>query len=590
MECAKAPSCSQGPLKIRWAYGTGPAQEMSTKKRSSSSPSEDQKDGHRQRRTHQKVRTGCLTCKARRKKCDETKPACQRCTSTGRLCEGYPEPQPSKDTTSAELSYPTPTSQSNNIRSYASTPSTSLIFPRGNQLSRSPDYYSSLVSVSDVDRQCFSYFLLNTFPQFTSYFDSPLWRSRLMIGIGTNNPALFYAAVALAAVHQRFNYGISREAFELCAHVDRLHKKALCELAIWKQQHIGSHDVYYHQISMMSEMLLSVFELFQDEPEASNQHTTSSIEHLIQSCLLTPVRKERRYCPRISKSRVFGKLLYQLYCHVSELFESPINILAKGIHGQSLPPVPYTFDSLEEARDFLFTEIDWVILSPARWQDFDDRQMAQNVHATRLRDWGHAYTRMIEEAARTPRQQRACAFMKLARNAIYLLTFSIFFVDLTIHNPIPLAPFEPDSDDKIEPKVSNITNLLWQLSQSPRTLDQNLASIKKLLEPLCFDDTVWNMHNAEHGASNTINQCQSSSPTSYHCKVPQIGIYAVANRISADGETAMANALQGKLPMFKVCGWTDVSYMLEDEFLLIRYYERLEGRVGYWFTQEWWKL
>ncbi|KAL6800988.1 hypothetical protein GGI42DRAFT_343788 [Trichoderma sp. SZMC 28013] len=36
-----------------------------------------------------KVRTGCVTCKKRKIKCDETRPACRKCTSTGRACAGY---------------------------------------------------------------------------------------------------------------------------------------------------------------------------------------------------------------------------------------------------------------------------------------------------------------------------------------------------------------------------------------------------------------------------------------------------------------------------------------------------------------------
>ncbi|KAJ4858029.1 fungal zn(2)-Cys(6) binuclear cluster domain-containing protein [Trichoderma breve] len=36
-----------------------------------------------------KVRTGCITCKKRKIKCDETRPACCKCTSTGRACAGY---------------------------------------------------------------------------------------------------------------------------------------------------------------------------------------------------------------------------------------------------------------------------------------------------------------------------------------------------------------------------------------------------------------------------------------------------------------------------------------------------------------------
>ncbi|PYI08345.1 hypothetical protein BO78DRAFT_428211 [Aspergillus sclerotiicarbonarius CBS 121057] len=42
------------------------------------------------RRSRPKTRTGCLTCKSRRVKCDERKPSCLRCLSTKRICEGYP--------------------------------------------------------------------------------------------------------------------------------------------------------------------------------------------------------------------------------------------------------------------------------------------------------------------------------------------------------------------------------------------------------------------------------------------------------------------------------------------------------------------
>ena len=43
----------------------------------------------RTRKSHPKTKSGCLTCKIRRKKCGEEKPACLRCTSTGRKCDGY---------------------------------------------------------------------------------------------------------------------------------------------------------------------------------------------------------------------------------------------------------------------------------------------------------------------------------------------------------------------------------------------------------------------------------------------------------------------------------------------------------------------
>lgn len=43
----------------------------------------------RSRASKPKVRTGCLTCKARRIKCDEGKPECKRCKIGGRKCDGY---------------------------------------------------------------------------------------------------------------------------------------------------------------------------------------------------------------------------------------------------------------------------------------------------------------------------------------------------------------------------------------------------------------------------------------------------------------------------------------------------------------------
>ncbi|OKL56418.1 hypothetical protein UA08_08110 [Talaromyces atroroseus] len=41
------------------------------------------------RRGTRHVKSGCRTCKIRRIKCDEKRPACERCTATGRTCDGY---------------------------------------------------------------------------------------------------------------------------------------------------------------------------------------------------------------------------------------------------------------------------------------------------------------------------------------------------------------------------------------------------------------------------------------------------------------------------------------------------------------------
>ncbi|KAI0599212.1 hypothetical protein F4775DRAFT_551921 [Biscogniauxia sp. FL1348] len=45
------------------------------------------------RTTHAKARTGCVTCKGRRVKCDEGKPFCARCEKSGFQCAGYEAPK-----------------------------------------------------------------------------------------------------------------------------------------------------------------------------------------------------------------------------------------------------------------------------------------------------------------------------------------------------------------------------------------------------------------------------------------------------------------------------------------------------------------
>ncbi|EPE34970.1 Zn2/Cys6 DNA-binding protein [Glarea lozoyensis ATCC 20868] len=51
-----------------------------------------------------KVKTGCQTCKIRRVKCDETKPACLRCVKFGHQCDGYINKNPTKPSSGSPTS------------------------------------------------------------------------------------------------------------------------------------------------------------------------------------------------------------------------------------------------------------------------------------------------------------------------------------------------------------------------------------------------------------------------------------------------------------------------------------------------------
>ncbi|KAI5924210.1 hypothetical protein F4810DRAFT_709927 [Camillea tinctor] len=53
------------------------------------------------RTSHAKTRTGCVTCKGRRVKCDEGKPFCARCDKSGFQCGGYEVPKSKRKNTTA---------------------------------------------------------------------------------------------------------------------------------------------------------------------------------------------------------------------------------------------------------------------------------------------------------------------------------------------------------------------------------------------------------------------------------------------------------------------------------------------------------
>ncbi|GLA66740.1 hypothetical protein AtubIFM54640_009324 [Aspergillus tubingensis] len=124
----------------------------------------------RRRSGCKRSRTGCRTCRARRVKCDETPGACHRCTSTGRVCDGY------------ELQR--------------------LPLVKDSWSKISADLGSGFRwTITSDERRCFSYFQHHTVPTFREMYDSSLWQ-HLVLQMGQSEPAVYHATVALSAIHQ----------------------------------------------------------------------------------------------------------------------------------------------------------------------------------------------------------------------------------------------------------------------------------------------------------------------------------------------------------------------------------------------------
>ncbi|KAI0888499.1 uncharacterized protein GGS22DRAFT_156029 [Annulohypoxylon maeteangense] len=113
-----------------------------------------------------KVRTGCLTCKIRKVKCDESKPHCHRCVSTGRKCDGY-APPPS----SSALSWHRPRH----------------LFP----------------NVNDVgERRALQFFCQAAGPSLSGPMDPYFW-THLVMQFSTFEPAVRHSVVAISSLYEQ---------------------------------------------------------------------------------------------------------------------------------------------------------------------------------------------------------------------------------------------------------------------------------------------------------------------------------------------------------------------------------------------------
>lgn len=147
------------------------------------------------------MRTGCLTCKIRRVpftyirlatqacgycrycarvadhseqvKCDETKPSCAKCTSTGRKCDGYVAPSSPKEEPGA-------------VRHEA------LVNP-----TKGPILHS--VNASVVELRGLEYFCVKLAPSMGMYFDADFW-NQSVVQASVAEPAVRHAIVALGVL------------------------------------------------------------------------------------------------------------------------------------------------------------------------------------------------------------------------------------------------------------------------------------------------------------------------------------------------------------------------------------------------------
>ncbi|KAI0539523.1 hypothetical protein GGR58DRAFT_464603 [Xylaria digitata] len=121
------------------------------------------------RKGFEKARTGCITCKARKVKCDESWPKCLRCKASGRVCAGYRAPPIGSFSWKSLLLRPSilPSSTSNELRGL--------------------DFFRCIIA-----------------PALTSPLGNSFW-TRPVCQLAIQEPATRYAVLAISSLYERFD-------------------------------------------------------------------------------------------------------------------------------------------------------------------------------------------------------------------------------------------------------------------------------------------------------------------------------------------------------------------------------------------------
>ncbi|KAI6244439.1 Aspercryptin biosynthesis cluster-specific transcription regulator atnN [Erysiphe necator] len=132
---------------------------------------------------HPKVKTGCITCRIRRVKCDETKPKCMRCCKYGTECGGYP-PTPSK----------------NSIRN---SKQNRILIPKLQSIEGHTWLPALNLFESEAEKQYFNVFSNQIAAAIFPYFNCESW-IRIINQACTTNSSIRHAAIAIGALGKTY--------------------------------------------------------------------------------------------------------------------------------------------------------------------------------------------------------------------------------------------------------------------------------------------------------------------------------------------------------------------------------------------------
>lgn len=286
-----------------------------------------------------KVRTGCLTCKTRHLKCGEEKPACNRCITSGRVCDGYSTSRPVFKPATKRLEKGLVM-----IHYTANLPTCQI------RNANIPTALNTAISHDTRDQRFFEYFRTRTALDLVSCFGSELW-SLYVLQLARNEPAVRHVVIGIACLYEQFE-SAATDHFPDSRFALRQYITAI-------QHVIGSFNRGSQQSTAVALLLCALFASF----ESLQGHCGSALTHVTSG--LKVLQEQQVHSKSLSSSYIPARLLKGLFSRLgSQLLEiantstTPVRLVEENCLQEIA--VPQKFSSIEEAEETLNNFLHWI--------------------------------------------------------------------------------------------------------------------------------------------------------------------------------------------------------------------------------------
>ena len=338
-----------------------------------------------------KVRTGCITCKygfssvvspgnstlmvrhpiltqdrIRRVKCDEAKPACLKCTSTGRTCDGYAPPR-------------------------------ALLFE---------------ISKDERERRSFHYFRECTAPELRGDTRARFWDG-FVLRVSYFQEGIRHAIAAMGALHESLELQTGRQALAARSFAFELHSKAIIALTRRTQAH-STEDV------LIACILFTWFENLQGNFNVALSHLKSGLNILgtWRANLNLQLRQ-----PAVSAVLIrddLAPMLDRLKLQAQVFLRSP-DQPNPVIHDSSLPE---RFSDIAQAHRYFYQIIHWTCRSvqvetKSQGQGYVHTKLIPQI-VRKLNDWLILLEHYVQECSRTTKAEMSVDRYWRVKDALHL--------------------------------------------------------------------------------------------------------------------------------------------------------------------------